>query len=72
MNILKHLCTQLVNTYRLSFEQDTCAIQFLAFMAFLGVYDGHGGRAMVEYLEEGLQWHVAQELRCTDTVSMAT
>mmetsp|Transcript_19826 Transcript_19826/g.48714 ORF Transcript_19826/g.48714 Transcript_19826/m.48714 type:complete len:300 (+) Transcript_19826:192-1091(+) len=35
-------------------------------VAFLGVYDGHGGRDMVEYLEEGLQWHVAQELRCTD------
>ncbi|KAL3929808.1 MAG: hypothetical protein SGBAC_012045 [Bacillariaceae sp.] len=33
-------------------------------LAFLGVYDGHGGRDMVEYLEDGLQWHVAQELLC--------
>lgn len=32
-------------------------------MAYLAIYDGHGGRDMVEYLEHGLSFHVAQELR---------
>ena len=41
-------------------------------MAFLGVYDGHGGRDMVEYLEDGLSYHVAQELAHGDNASMTT
>jgi len=40
-------------------------------LAYLGVYDGHGGRDMVEYLEDGLQWHVAQELLCAGPESIA-
>lgn len=32
-------------------------------MALLCICDGHGGREMVEYLEDGLVYHVAQELR---------
>jgi protein phosphatase len=32
-------------------------------MALLCICDGHGGREMVEYLEEGLVYHVAQELQ---------
>jgi protein phosphatase len=35
-------------------------------IAYLGVYDGHGGRDMVEYLEHGLSYHVARELQCHD------
>lgn len=31
-------------------------------MAFLAICDGHGGRQMVEYLEDGLVFHVAAEL----------
>lgn len=30
------------------------------------------GRDMVEYLEHGLSYHVAQELKCQDDASMAT
>jgi serine/threonine protein phosphatase PrpC len=32
-------------------------------MAFLSVVDGHGGRDIVEYLEDGLLYHVSQELQ---------
>jgi serine/threonine protein phosphatase PrpC len=32
-------------------------------MAFLSVVDGHGGRSIVEYLEDGLLYHVSQELQ---------
>ena len=35
-------------------------------LAFLGVYDGHGGRDMVEYLEHFLSFHVAEELKHDD------
>lgn len=31
-------------------------------MAYFGIYDGHGGRDMVEYLEHFLHFHMAQEL----------
>jgi serine/threonine protein phosphatase PrpC len=31
-------------------------------MAYLAVYDGHGGRDMVDFLEHGMAYHVAQEL----------
>jgi len=39
-------------------------------MAYLGLYDGHGGRDMVDYLEHGLNYHVAQELHCEDDASV--
>lgn len=32
-------------------------------MAFLAVADGHGGRDIVEFLEDGLLYHVSQELQ---------
>ena len=32
-------------------------------MAFLAVVDGHGGRDIVEFLEDGLLYHVSQELQ---------
>ena len=41
-------------------------------LAFLGIYDGHGGREMVEYLETFLSFHVAAELRHSDDADMAT
>jgi len=30
----------------------------------VGVYDGHGGREMVDFLEHGLTYHVEQEVSC--------
>ena len=41
-------------------------------LAFLGVYDGHGGRDMVDYLEYFLAHHVANELNHNDGSSVAT
>jgi len=42
-------------------------------LAYLGIYDGHGGREMVEYLETFLSFHVAEELRQEDhEANMAT
>lgn len=40
-------------------------------MAYLGVYDGHGGRDMVEYLEYFLAYHVAEELKHGDDAPVA-
>jgi hypothetical protein len=34
--------------------------------------DSTVGRDMVEYLEHGLSYHVAQELKCQDDAAMAT
>ena len=31
-------------------------------MSYLGVYDGHGGRQIVDYLEHALENTIAQEL----------
>ena len=39
-------------------------------MAYLGVYDGHGGREMVEYLESFLAYHLAAELKHDDDAPM--
>jgi serine/threonine protein phosphatase PrpC len=41
-------------------------------MAYLAVYDGHGGRDMVDFLEHGLNWHVARELHAPDDSDMKT
>jgi protein phosphatase len=41
-------------------------------LAYFGVYDGHGGREMVEYLEYFLAFHVAGELNHDDDASMET
>ncbi|KAL7579622.1 hypothetical protein ACA910_007986 [Epithemia clementina (nom. ined.)] len=35
-------------------------------LAYLGVYDGHGGRDMVDFLEHAMPFHVAQELEDDD------
>ena len=32
-------------------------------LSYLGIYDGHGGRDMVDFLEHALPFHVAQELQ---------
>lgn len=37
---------------------------------YFGLYDGHGGRDMVEYLEQFLSFHIAEELRCNDSADM--
>jgi len=31
--------------------------------SYLAVYDGHGGRDIVDFLEHGMTYHVARELR---------
>lgn len=43
-------------------------------MAYFGVYDGHGGRDMVDFLEHGMSFHIAQELAFADdgTLDMET
>ena len=41
-------------------------------LAYLAVYDGHGGCSMAEYLEHGLSFHVAEELKHEDDADMAT
>ena len=38
-------------------------------MSYLGIYDGHGGRDMVDFLEHAMPFHVAQELQDDDTGS---
>ena len=40
-------------------------------LSFLAVCDGHGGRDMVDFLEHGLSYHVAQELRSTSCRTQA-
>lgn len=39
---------------------------------YFAIYDGHGGRDMVDYLEHGLEFFIAQELRREDNSDMAT
>lgn len=42
-------------------------------LAYFGIYDGHGGRDMVDFLEHGLSYHIAQELSVVDdTINMET
>jgi serine/threonine protein phosphatase PrpC len=41
-------------------------------LAYFGVYDGHGGREMVDYLEYFLAFHVGGELNHDDDASMET
>lgn len=61
-------CEEMNPTRRCTFED--CAVYAPAGtwnvpdtnMALLYICDGHGGRQMVEYLEDGLQYHVAAEL----------
>jgi serine/threonine protein phosphatase PrpC len=70
--ILVSTCEEMNPTRRCTFED--CAVYAPAGnwnvpdpnMAFLCVCDGHGGRQMVEYLEDGLQYHVSAELNATD------
>ncbi|KAG7339356.1 protein phosphatase 2C [Nitzschia inconspicua] len=70
--ILVSTCEEMNPSRRCTFED--CAVYAPAGswnvpdpnMAFLAVCDGHGGRQMVEYLEDGLIFHVAAELNATD------
>jgi serine/threonine protein phosphatase PrpC len=39
--------------------------------SFFGVYDGHGGRQIAEYLEHSLEENVAAELKRTDEASVS-
>jgi len=34
--------------------------------SLLGVYDGHGGRGIVDFLDDALETNIAQELKATD------
>ena len=43
---------------------------FLRNVSYFGIYDGHGGRQIVDYLENALEQTIAQELTQTDTASM--
>lgn len=43
---------------------------FLRNVSYFGIYDGHGGRQIVDYLENALEQTIAQELTETDTASM--
>lgn len=40
-------------------------------MAMMGVYDGHGGRDIVDFLEDALSYNIAQELRPDDSADDA-
>lgn len=40
--------------------------------AYLAVYDGHGGRDMVDFLEHALSHHLAQELLIDESVPLST
>jgi serine/threonine protein phosphatase PrpC len=35
-------------------------------MAYFGVYDGHGGRNIVDFIDERLEQNICTELRMTD------
>lgn len=39
-------------------------------VSYFGVYDGHGGRKIVDFLEPNLEKHVAQELKLPDDASV--
>lgn len=39
-------------------------------MAYFGVYDGHGGRNIVDFLEERLEQNILTELRMSDDASI--
>ena len=39
-------------------------------MAYFGVYDGHGGRNIVDFLEERLEQNILTELRMSDDASV--
>ena len=39
-------------------------------MAYFGVYDGHGGRNIVDFLEERLEQNILTELRMADDASV--
>lgn len=41
----------------------------LANYSYLGIYDGHGGRQIVDYLEHGLETMVAEEFLFEDDAS---
>lgn len=41
-------------------------------VAYLGVYDGHGGRDIVEFLEDGLHENIAKELNHGDDADIPT
>jgi len=43
---------------------------FLRNVSYFGIYDGHGGRQIVDYLENALEQTIAHELTQTDTASM--
>lgn len=38
--------------------------------SYFGIYDGHGGRQIVDYLEESLENNIAVELQETDEANM--
>lgn len=39
-------------------------------LSYFGVYDGHGGRKIVDYLEPNLEKNIATELKMTDEASI--
>lgn len=43
---------------------------FLKQFAYFGIYDGHGGRQIVDYLENALEQTIAQELAQDDNASI--
>ena len=39
-------------------------------LSYFGVYDGHGGRKIVDYLEHNLERNISQELKHTDEATL--
>ena len=39
-------------------------------VSYFGIYDGHGGRQIVDYLENALENQIAEELKLTDDASI--
>lgn len=42
----------------------------LSNIAYFGIYDGHGGRQLVDFLEEALERNLAKELKLDDEASV--
>lgn len=39
--------------------------------SYFGIYDGHGGRQIVDFLEKSLEDNIVAELKVSDEASMA-
>lgn len=42
----------------------------LPYYSYFGIYDGHGGRQLVDFLEDALESNISKELKLSDDASI--